>query len=127
MKGRVTRRWWMLALLVVGAAAAASGAAGTTTAGGHGFVAQLAADATISTAAVQAAVLPWRGEEGQSSVIRAVAEPAPTSLAALLAAMSLVPGMAALRARRRHEGPISTVVALRRAVALRAPPRLRLA
>ena len=93
--------------------------------GAHRFVAHVTADATISAAAVQAAVLPWRGEEGRSTLTHTAPERAPMSLAALLAAMSpslrwprSVPGAVT-------RGPLSTLVALRRAVALRAPPCLR--
>ncbi len=117
----------MLALLVAGAAAAVSGAGGATSVGtgAHRFASRVTADATISAVAVQAAVLPWRGDEGRSTLTHAAPDRAPMSLAAVLAAVAAIPAVARCRSRRRHEGPASTLVALRRAVALRAPPCLR--
>ena len=127
MNGRRARRWWLLALLVAGAAAAASGGgtAQLVAPGSHRFLSQVTADATVGATNVQAA-LPWRVDEGPSMFTRAVPERVPLSLAALLASLMAVPTVATeRRARRRHQGPTSTLVALRRVVALRAPPCLR--
>ncbi|MEA2704416.1 MAG: hypothetical protein QOD63_2361 [Actinomycetota bacterium] len=125
----IVRRWWLLALLVAGAAAAVSGAGGATSVGtgAHRFASEVTADATLGAVAVQAAVLPWRGEESLSTLTRAEPERAPMLPAAVLAVLAAIPGMARCRSRRRHAGPASTLVALRRVVALRAPPCLRLA
>ncbi len=119
------RRWWLLALLVAGVAAATAGGGAAPFAGPDAHrLAQVTADATIGAAAVQAAVLPGRAEESRSTLTHVAPERAPLSLAALLAALVAVPVVARCRSRRTHSGPASTLVALRRAVALRAPPRL---
>ena len=114
----------LLALLVAGTAAATSGAAASFAGPDAHRLAQVTADATIGAAAVQAAVLPGRAEDTRTTLTHAAPERAPMSFAALLAALVALPVLRWGRSRRPQSGPASTLVALRRAVALRAPPRL---
>jgi hypothetical protein len=119
------RRWWLLALLVTGAAAATAGGGPALYAGPDAYrLARATADATIGAAAMQAAVLPGRAEESRTTLTHAAPERAPVSLAALVAALVAIPVVSRRHSCRARSGPASPLVALRRAVALRAPPRL---
>jgi hypothetical protein len=121
-------RWLLLALLVAAAVAAASGAgAGTAAdAGGQGVVAPapVAAGATLGAAAAQAALVPARPQDAQSTLTRDLPGPEPLA-GALLAALAAALPVGARRRRLSLAGPASALVALRRAVALRAPPAFR--
>jgi hypothetical protein len=119
------RRWWLLALLVAGAAAATFGGGAAQSPGSDAYrLAQVTGHDAIGAGVVQAAVLPGRADESRSALTHAAPERAPMSLAAVLAALVAIPALARCRSRRSRSGPASTLVALRRAVALRAPPRL---